>query len=101
MLGRVPRYPRGTGMTLPDERYRAVQQTKKFLMDLCSPERTPRVPKEIRQHANSLLRHYPSDWDMDQASRLCPEIFQQRIEPVYRMILKYEDDKINDQGTDS
>jgi hypothetical protein len=80
-------------MTLPDERYRAVQQTKQFLADLCSSQRTPRVPKDIRQRANSLLRHFPSDWDMDQASRACPEIFQHRMEDVTRMFMKFEQSK--------
>jgi len=66
-------------MTLPDERYRAVVQTKKFLTDLCSSEKTPRVPKGIRQQAYWLLRHYPSDWDMKQAADGSPEVFQERL----------------------
>ena len=51
-------------MTLPDERYRAVMQTRRFLLDLCNSDHTPRVPKLVRQTARDLLRHYPSDWDM-------------------------------------
>jgi hypothetical protein len=85
-------------MTLPDERYRAVQQTKKFLLDLCSPERTPRIPKEIRQRANSLLRHYPSDWDMTVACHQAPDVFQTRMEPLHRMIVKYEQDQNGSTG---
>ncbi|MEY4333147.1 MAG: hypothetical protein RLZZ196_1885 [Bacteroidota bacterium] len=77
-------------MTLPDERYRAVVQTKKFLIDLCSPKRTPRVPKDIRQLANSLLRHYPSDWDMTIASQQAPDVFAERMEDVTRLIKQYE-----------
>ena len=38
-------------MTLPDERYRAVVQTRRFLLDLCISDHTPRVPKLIRQTA--------------------------------------------------
>ena len=83
-------------MTLPDERYRAVIQTRRFLMDLCNPEHTPRIPKLIREHARAMLRHYPSDWDMDQASRLCPEIFQQRMEAVTRLFLQYEQSRAVD-----
>ena len=85
-------------MTLPDERYRAIQQTKKFLIDLCSSQRTPRVPKAIRQQANSLLRHYPSDWDMKRVADASPEVFQERMEPLYRMVKQYEQDK-NETGT--
>ena len=36
-------------MTLPDERYRAVIQTRRFLFDLCNPQHTPKVPKLVRE----------------------------------------------------
>lgn len=80
-------------MTLPDERYRAVQRTKQFLIDLCSSQRTPRVPKVIRQQANSLLRHYPSDWDMKRAADGAPDVFQEQIEAVTRLFKQYEESK--------
>jgi len=83
-------------MTLPDERYRAVKQTKQFLIDLCSPDRTPRIPKSIRQQANSLLRHYPSDWDMDRASLGAPDVFQKQMEVVTRLFKQYEESKKNE-----
>lgn len=79
-------------MTLPDERYRAVVQTIQFLTDICN---TPRVPKVIKQQARSLLRHYPSVWDMKQAAVNCPNIFAVEMEPLYRMVKKYEQDKSN------
>ena len=80
-------------MTLPDERYRAVVQTRRFLLDLCNPEHTPRVPKLVRQTARDLLRHYPSDWDMNAASELAPHIFQEKMEPLYRMVKQYDLEK--------
>jgi hypothetical protein len=76
-------------MTLPDERYRAVMQTIQFLTDLCN---TPRVPKTIKEQARSLLRHYPSAWDMKRAAENCPDVFAEKMEPVYRMIKQYEQD---------
>ncbi len=75
-------------MTLPDERYRAVVQTRRFLLDLCNPEHTPRVPKLIRETAKSMLRHYPSDWDLQRAARACPEVFQERMEDLHRFIAR-------------
>jgi hypothetical protein len=39
--------------------------TANFLQDLCDPKKTPRVPKAIRGRAYSLLRHYPSLFDME------------------------------------
>jgi hypothetical protein len=80
-------------MTLPDERYRAVMETMRFLTDLCNPDVTPRVPKVIRQRARSLLRHYPSAWDMKVASENAPNIFQKEMEPLYRMVKKYDMEK--------
>ena len=73
-------------MTLPDERYRAVVQTRRFLLDLCNREHTPRVPKLIRDTARSMLRHYPSDWDMQRAAEDAPEVFQERMEDLHRFV---------------
>ena len=73
-------------MTLPDERYRAVVQTRRFLLDLCNREHTPRVPKIVRDTARSMLRHYPSDWDMQRAAESAPEVFQERMEDLHRFV---------------
>lgn len=54
-------------MTIASERTRAVNYTYEFLCDLMDSSKTPRVPKEIRQRARALLRHYPSRWDMEMA----------------------------------
>jgi len=75
-------------MTLPDERYRAVQQTKRFLRDLCDPVKTPRVPKDVRREAHALLRHYPDKYDLDRAAEFAPHVFQERMEPLYKMVLQ-------------
>jgi hypothetical protein len=80
-------------MTLPDERYRAVIQTRRFLLDLTNPQHTPRLPKLIRQTAASMLRHYPNEWDMEIVAREVPSMFQERMEPLYRMVKAYEQDK--------
>lgn len=80
-------------MTLPDERYRAVVQTRRFLLDLCNSQHTPRVPRIIREHARSMLRHYPSDWDMNRAAEGAPDVFQERMEAVTRLMKQYEESK--------
>ena len=87
-------------MTLPDERYRAVIQTRRFLLDLCNSEHTPRVPKLVRETARSMLRHYPNDWEMQQAAAASPEVFQERMEPLYRMV-KQRDLEQNPETTNS
>jgi hypothetical protein len=80
-------------MTLPDERYRAVVQTAKFLQALSYSSETKRVPLAIRQQARALLRHYPSDWDMRRAADRSPDIFQERMEEVTRLFKQYEQSK--------
>lgn len=77
-------------MTLPDERYRAVVQTQKFLVEILS---TPRVPKTIKDRARSCLRHFPSDWDMQRAAEGAPDVFQEQMEAVTRLFKSYEEKK--------
>ena len=56
-------------MTVPVERTRAVVSTEEFLKELLDCGKTPRVPKYIRQRASLLLRHYPTEFDMEMISR--------------------------------
>lgn len=86
-------------MTLPDERYRAIKQTRIFLHELLNPEITPRVPKHIREQAGWCLRHFPSHWEMELAAELAPEVFCKEIEDVKRMFMKYEQSKENENKT--
>lgn len=62
-------------MTLPDERTRAVLQTRKFLRRLLNSKETPRVPKTIREEAHRLLKHYPGELDLDHAAKSAPKVF--------------------------
>jgi len=80
---------RSRELTLPDERYRAVQQARRLLEELCDPKMTPRIPAGIRDRARGALRHYPSTWDMDQAAAAAPGVFQERMEPLHRMVAAY------------
>jgi hypothetical protein len=80
-------------MTLPDERYRAVVQTQRFLLEILT---TPRVPKAIKDRARSCLRHYPSEYDMSKTAQTSPDIFAERMEDVFRMVKKYEEGKKNE-----
>jgi hypothetical protein len=77
-------------MTLPDERYRAIQQTGDWLLQIAAhPKNTPGVPKRIREEARRLLRHYPGEYDLKQLEHAAPNVIQQRMEPVHRMIAAY------------
>ena len=86
-------------MTLPDERYNAVIRTRQLLLNLTNPQHTPRVPKLVRQEALYCLRHFPTDYDMKRAEELAPQVFEERMEPVYRMVKQYNQDKNNENWT--
>lgn len=49
-------------MTMPYERTRSVVQAREFLEKL---RRSADVPESVRNEAHRLLRHYPSDDDLD------------------------------------
>jgi hypothetical protein len=83
-------------MTLPDERYRAVRYTEQFLKDLCDRSKTPRLPREIRQRAYSLLRHYPTEYHLDRLSENSPDVIIKQMEPLTRMVMSYEESKHDD-----
>ena len=74
-------------MTLPDERYRAVKYAERFLVRLAGGQYA-RVPKAVREEARSILRHYPTEWDMNRACSAAPEVFQERMEDLHRFLLK-------------
>lgn len=75
---RIAAYRETGTMTLPDERYRSIQQARRLLEELCDPKMTPRVASGIRDRARGALRHYPSDWDMDRAAHAAPGVFESR-----------------------
>lgn len=61
-------------MTLPDERYRALKMGKKLLEELCDPGKTPRVPGIVRERARGVLRHYPSEYELEKMAVNSPEL---------------------------
>jgi len=62
-------------MTLPFERKNSILMARTFLLSLCDSSQTPRVPKYIRDQARSVLKHYPGEYQMEEASKKVPEIF--------------------------
>jgi hypothetical protein len=78
-------------MTLPDERYRAVLWAGRFLRELATDRKKyPRIPLTVRREAISVLRHFPSEWDMNRAAQSAPEVFQERMEAVTRLLAQYQ-----------
>jgi len=59
-------------MTMPDERYRALLEGMRLLQDLLNPQETPKVPQNIRGRAGRVLRHYPSQMQLEELAKKCP-----------------------------
>jgi hypothetical protein len=76
-------------MTLPDERYRAIKYAAEFMQRLAGGQYA-RVPKAVRGEAASILRHYPSEYELGQIEQFAPHVIQQRMEPLYKMIKQHE-----------
>jgi len=62
-------------MTMPNERRNAVNFTRQFLVSLMDPQKTPRVPMDVRREARRCLKHFPGEYDMEQASEQAPNVF--------------------------
>lgn len=75
-------------MTLPDERYRAVHAAAELLTDIAAGK-YPRTPKTVRERAAAVLRHYPSRYDLDLLAAAAPHVVQQRMDPLYKMVLSH------------
>jgi len=80
-------------MTLPDERYRAIRQTRQFLIDLQDRTIYPRVPRAVRAEAYRLLRHYPGDYDLERLAEKSPDVIIKEMESLTRMVMQYEQDR--------
>ena len=63
-------------MTMPDERYRAIARTEKFLTELMVDMT---LPENIREGARWCLRHYPTGWDLDELARAAPQVLQREF----------------------
>jgi hypothetical protein len=86
-------------MTLPDERYRAVMWAERFLQELAhDTKKYPRISKQVRREAYSIGRHFPNTWDMKRAADKAPEVFQEKMEPLTRMLEVYKIEQKEEQN---
>jgi len=79
-------------VTLPYERMRALRSAEQLLCDLLDPKQTPRVPKEVRQRARSVLRHWPMGSQLDLLSERIPELYNTVEDPLYCAVKRYSKD---------
>ncbi len=86
-------------MTLPDERYRSVMWAKRFIEGIAyDRKKYPRISKAVRGEAHSILRHFPSEWDMKRVSMDSPDIFAENMEAVTRLFKQYELNKSKNES---
>lgn len=62
----------GGTVTTPVERTRAVMAAERFLGRLVRRE-IKGVPKAVREEANRILRHYPSQYDLEVSAERAPD----------------------------
>lgn len=56
-------------MTLPNEWFISMRNTRKFLFDLLDRQQTKKVPKEIRERASRCLKHFPFDIEINELEK--------------------------------
>ena len=64
-------------MTLPDERYRALRQVPDTLIELAFKP-GPVKKRDLRRLVSILLKHYPSESEIDELARRCPRLLCKR-----------------------
>jgi hypothetical protein len=88
-------------MTLPDERYRSIQRAGDLLLRIAAhPKLTRGVPKQIREEAAAILRHYPGEWDLQQLERSAPHVVQEHMEPLHKMVMQYSNEDLRELAAD-
>lgn len=77
-------------MTLPDERYRSIVAAERLMLDLLDSRKTPRVPREIRDRARGVLRHFPEEYYLSMLAEARPDIIAAKpLDELHRMVLQY------------
>jgi hypothetical protein len=75
-------------MTMPDQRYHALKQCRRFIEELCDPGKTPRVPGAIRNQARDVLKHFPMDTEIELIAESCPEYLEKTSTSARMRIIK-------------
>lgn len=80
-------------MTLPVERYNSLIHAEQLLYDLMDPKATPRVPREVRNRARGVLRHWPMTSQLEIIAERVPEHFNRSEDPLYTTVKRYDDSR--------
>jgi len=80
-------------VTLPYERMNSLRSAEQLLCDLIDPKATPRVPREVRQRARAVLRHWPMGSQLDIIAERIPEYYNTSTDPLYVAVKSYPNSK--------
>ena len=75
-------------MTLPYERFRAVDHTREWLLVNCHNRK---LPKYIREEMHSLLRHYPVRSELEAIAEEVPRYLEAVPDPLVLYVNEYQD----------
>ena len=65
-------------MTLPDERLRALKRVRPYLIALATTPMRELRKETLRAQIRGLLKHYPSDYELDRIAEAVPELLEKR-----------------------
>jgi len=57
-------------MTLPDEMFNSLRAARSFLSDMLDPAVYPKLPKQVRMAASARLKHFPTEYDINQLEEM-------------------------------
>jgi len=79
-------------MTLPYERFAAVDRTREWLLVNCHNRK---LPKYIREEMRSLLRHYPVRSELEAIAEETPRYLEAIPDPLVLYVNEYQDEVDN------
>jgi len=75
-------------MTLPYERFQAVDRTREWLLVNCDNHK---LPAYIREEMRSLLRHYPVRSELEAMAEEIPRYLEAVPDPLVQYVNEYQD----------
>jgi hypothetical protein len=81
-------------MTLPYERFRAVDQTREWLLINCHNRK---LPKYIREEMRALLRHYPVRCELEAIAEEVPRYLEAVPDPLVLFVNEHQEEVDKDR----
>jgi len=76
-------------MTLPYERYQAIDRTRKWLQ---LNSNNSKLPRWLREEIQSLLRHFPWEHELEAIAEQAPSYLEQNPDDFVRLIREWQEE---------